>query len=96
MTALLEYLDMTALLELSILIVVDGQVLAMLLQVILVNFNESISKITQIIIMTIFILSWQDVGTLSPAIICSNKGRKNDRRIIGTVWELKKNNRQFF
>jgi len=33
---------------------------------------------------------------LSPAIICSNKGRKNTIRIIGTVWEFKKNNRQFF
>jgi len=33
---------------------------------------------------------------LSPAIICSNKGRKNNVRIIGTVWELKKNNRKLF
>ena len=42
-----------------------------------------------------FILSWQDVP-LSPAIICSNKGRKNNVRIIGTIWELKKNNRKLF
>jgi len=27
---------------------------------------------------------------LLPAIICSNNGRKNNIRIIGTVWELKK------
>jgi len=33
---------------------------------------------------------------LFPAIICSNKGRKNNTRIIGTAWELKKNNGQFF
>jgi len=27
--------------------------------------------------------------------ICSNKGRKNNRRIIGIVWKLKKNNIKF-
>jgi len=72
----------------------------MLLKVILVKFNESISNITQNItniIMTMmmcFILSWQGVGIVS--IVSSNKGRKNNIRIIGTVWELRKNNRQFF
>jgi len=55
--------------------IVDAQVLAMLFEVILVNFNESISKITQtmIIIMMMvmcFILSWQDVGIVS--IVSSN------------------------
>ena len=66
---------MTALLELSRIdfyiihnCFFDGQVLDMLFKVILVNFNESISKITEIImiiimlIMMCFILSWQDVG----------------------------------
>ena len=71
--------------------IADGQVLAMLLEVILVNFNEEITQIIMIIIMT---LHFELAG--SPAIICSNKGRKNNIRIIGTVWELKKNNRQFF
>ena len=81
LTALLKYLDMTALLELwifilSTIIIVDGQILAKLLKVILVNFNESISKITRIVMIIIitmmicFILSWQDVGIVS--IVSSN------------------------
>ena len=49
----------------------------MLLEVILVNFNE---KITQIIIIIIMTLHFELAG--SPAIICSNKGRKNNIRII--------------
>ena len=75
LTALLEYLDMIALLEL-IFILSTIVVLAMLLKVILVNFNESILKITQIIMIIImtmmmcFILSWQDVGIVS--IVSSN------------------------
>jgi len=43
LTALLEYLDMTALLELLLSTIVEGQVLAMLLEVILMNFNELVS-----------------------------------------------------
>jgi len=54
----------------------------MLLEVILVNFNESIkiTPIIMIIIMTMimcFILSWQDVG-IYIAIIC---GKKEERII---------------
>jgi len=65
--------------------IVDCQDLAMLLEVILVSFNESISKTTEIfmiIIMTMmmhFILSWV-LFPLSPTIICSNKGRKNNNK----------------
>ena len=33
---------------------------------------------------------------LSPAITCSNKGRKNNVWIIGTVWELKRIIGNFF
>jgi len=33
---------------------------------------------------------------LLPAIICSNNGRKNNIRIIDTVWEFKKKISQFF
>jgi len=46
------------------------------LEVILVNFNKPISKITQIIMIIImtmmmcFTLSWQDVGIIY--IVCSN------------------------
>ena len=64
------------------------------------NFNKSISKLTQsvmIIIKTMmmcFVLSWQDIGIVS--IISSNnyrnKVRKNNIRITGTLWELKKTN----
>ena len=59
----------------------------MLLEVILVNFNE---KITQIIMILIMMLHFELAGSL--AIICSNKGRKNNRYSMG----IKKNNRQVF
>ena len=69
LTALLEYLDMTALLLLIFILstIVDGQVLAMLLEVILVNFNEKITQIIMIMIMKMvmcFILSWQSLASM--------------------------------
>ena len=75
---------------------IDAQVLAMLLEVILVNFTEVILMTTTIILIIImmitmcFILNWKDVSIvqLSPTIACSNNRRINNIRIIGTVWEL--------
>ena len=62
------------------------------------NFNESISKITydnnyeDDDVLHFELAGYRVLFLLSPAIICSNKGRKNNIRIIGAVWELKKNN----
>jgi len=69
----------------------------MLLEVILVNFNELILKITQVIMIITMTMTMCVILSckLSPATTCRDAGIKNNVRIIGTIWELKRKIRNF-